>query len=112
MVESGVGQHIENETRGRGEERKRNQAVDLPAKMKVDGGNASTSHQHQAPYGEVRRQRWQLTAQLGQIDFQAGEKKERGDAQRRKISDDAVMDKWREKASHDNAKSEAGERCG
>ena len=55
MVEAGVGQHIKNETRGGGEKRKRDQAVDLPAKVKVHGGNASASHQHQAADREVRR---------------------------------------------------------
>src|SRR3984885_4531096 len=101
MVEPGVRQHIENETCGGGEQGKRDQAVDLPAKVQVDGRNASTSHQYEATHGEVCRQRRNLTAQFGQIDFQAGEKKKRRDAQRRKVGDDAVMNERLEEAGND-----------
>ena len=110
MVKAGVGQHIKNETCGRSEQGKGDQAVDLPAKVQVDGGNASTSHQHQATNGEVGRQRRDLTAQFGQIDFQAGEKKKRRNAQGRKIGDHAVMNERREKAGHDDAKGKTSER--
>src|SRR5579859_612510 len=112
MVEPGVRQHIENETRGWSEERQGDQAVDLPSQVKKNGGQASTSHQHQATYREVSCQRRQLTAQLGQIDLEAGKKKKRCNAQGREIGDDVVMDERFEETGHDDAKGKASERRG
>ena len=78
--------------------------------MEGDGSNASTNHQHQAAHREVSRQGWELPAEFGQIHFQAGEKKQRGNAEGREIGDNAVVNERLEEAGNDDAEGEASER--
>ena len=104
-----MGQHVQNKSGRWGEECKRDHPVDLPAKMETFRHDAGASHQHQATHREVARQRRELAAEFGQIDFQAGEKKKRGDPECREIGDDSVGGEWLEKAGHNDAESKARE---
>ena len=63
-----------------------------------------------AAQSEVSSQRCQLTAKLGQVDFQAGKEKQRCNTQGRKIRDNAVGCEGLEKTGHDDSESKAGER--
>ena len=112
MVQAGVGQHIQNKARRRGEQCKGKQPIDLPAKMKAYGGDAGASHQHQPAYREVAGQRGKLPPKLGQIDLEAGKEKQRGDTEGRRVGDDAVVNQGFEKASDNDSESKAGERGG
>ncbi len=98
-----MGQHIQNKACRRGEQRKGKQPIDLPAKVKVYGGDASASHQHQPAHSEVTGQRGKLPPKLGQIDLQTSEKKQRSNAKSREVGDHAVVHQRFEKAGNNDA---------